>query len=89
MVPLLRWHALYSLIGVFSWVVDAKQSSEVATLAHLEVNLIRDLSCFFPFCNIWLDFLVNPLSDFFTKGDVGFVEVGRMVLQRSVMVSLK
>jgi hypothetical protein len=55
-----------------SWIlVETHKTSEVASLAHLLVDLAWDNLGFVPFCNIRLDLVVYPLADFVTESGMG------------------
>lgn len=81
-IPLLRRHTLYARLGQVLGVMDPQKTSEVSTLTHLLVDLIRHLSCLFPLGDIRHDLFFHPLSDFVAKRCVGLVEIWGVILLR-------
>lgn len=79
-VPLLWRHGLDGVVHIIFLVCCAKQTSQVAALAHLLVNLLGDLFFLVPLGNVGLDLILDPLADLGTDGGVRFVEVRRVIL---------
>lgn len=80
-IPFLRRYTCYPLVRQMRRVMDTKETREVSSVSHLLIDVFGDILGLIPFCDIRHYLVVDPLSDFVAESFVGFVEIGRMVLE--------
>jgi hypothetical protein len=64
--------------------VHAQQACQITPSAHLLVDILGNLLLLVPFSNVRLDGGFDPLANLGAEGGVGFIVVGRVVLESDV-----
>ena len=83
-IPLFGSNALHARVRQMCGEMHAEQTREITAVAHLLVYFLRHHLRLIPFGHVGLDHLIYPLSDFVAERCMGLVEVGRMILRKSV-----
>lgn len=79
-IPLLGGHGLYARGHDVGRVLDAQQTGQVASAAHLLVNLLGNALRLIPLGDVRLNVGLDPLAQLSAQGGVGLVEVGGVVV---------